>query len=57
MKPPDNFPDEEQVLRGLEEALREFQEKGVSGAVTLLVCEGRGVRVEKVVELEKVRVG
>lgn len=37
--------------------LREFQGRGVSGAVTLVVCEGRGVEVEKVVELEKMRVG
>lgn len=37
--------------------LREFQGRGVSGAVTLAVYKGRGVGVEKVVELEKVRVG
>ncbi|MEW6104763.1 MAG: hypothetical protein AB1563_00125 [Bacillota bacterium] len=57
VKPPDSFPDEIEVLRGVDGALREFQGRGASGTVTLVVCEGRGVEVEKVVELEKVRVG
>jgi len=52
-----SFPDEIEVLRGIDEILREFQGKGISGIVALVVCQGRGVGIEKVVELEKVRVG
>ncbi|NPV81918.1 MAG: hypothetical protein HPY52_16930 [Firmicutes bacterium] len=54
---PEAFPDEAKVLQELDETLREFQGEGVSGTVALVVCAGRGVGVEKVVELEKVRVG
>lgn len=54
---PEAFPDEAKVMRDLDVALREFQGRGVSGTVTLVVCQGWGVEVEKVVELEKVRVG
>lgn len=50
--------DEVTMLQGIGEALlREFQGSGVSGAVTLMVEEGRGGEVKKVVEFEKVRVG
>ncbi len=49
--------DARQILKGFDQALREFQRRGTSGTVTLVVCEGRGVEVERVVELEKVRVG
>lgn len=57
VEPPGSFPDEIEVLRGVDEALREFQRWSTSGTVTLVVCEGREVGIEKVVELEKVRVG
>ncbi|MGE5572962.1 MAG: hypothetical protein ACM3ZU_08100 [Bacteroidota bacterium] len=56
-EPPEMFPDEATMLRGVDDALREFQGRGVSGTVTLVVCNGRGIKVEKVVEHEKVRVG
>lgn len=48
---------EEMVFMELEQALRRFQRRGVSGTITLVVYKGRGVRVETVVEWEKVRVG
>ncbi|MGE5572961.1 MAG: hypothetical protein ACM3ZU_08095 [Bacteroidota bacterium] len=54
---PKATPDEARVLQDVDRSLREFQARGASGAVTLVVCEGRGVEVEKVVDLEKVRVG
>lgn len=57
VEPPDNFPDEIEMLRDIDEALCEFQGGGVSGTVTLVVCWGREVEVKKVMELEKVRVG
>lgn len=57
MEASEAVPDEARVMRDLDEALREFLGRGVSGTVTLVVCQGRGVEVEKVVELEKVRVG
>ena|GEM_PF-2174331 len=57
VKPPETFPEETRVMRHFDAILGAFQEWGASGTVTLVVCQGRGVAVEKVVELEKVRVG
>lgn len=46
-KPPEVLPDEVTMLRGIDEAMREFQRRSVSGTVTLVVCRGRGVEVER----------
>lgn len=54
--PPAEAWDARQVLRTFDEALREFQRRSVCGTITLVVCRGQAVDVERVVELEKVRV-
>lgn len=57
MEPFATPPDEARVLRRLDAILGAFQEGGPFGTVTLVVYKGRGVDVEIVVELDKVRVG
>lgn len=41
----------------VEAALREFEACAASGAITIKVCAGQAVEVNREVELEKVRVG
>lgn len=45
------------VLSELEHELARFEAEGLSGCVHVLVCRGRPMQVEGVVECEKVRVG
>ncbi len=57
VEPPETFPDEARVMRHFDADLGAFQERSLSGAVTLVVYQGQGVDIDKIVELEKVRVG
>lgn len=56
-KAPEDFLDEGVLMRGFDEPLHDCMRRGVPGTVTLVVCQGWGVEVEKVGGLEKLRVG